>query len=194
MQLTPTSLAAILAFTSTSLAAPFTPRQSPLQSFQVTSVGVGTPSGRPESYPWASITASITDPNEINFGPSEADGKDVIVPAGSKGINCVAKYFTRYPAEPPTGRKWPCDPVEKGYWTMEVLPGTSGSYASGDFKLKFTHVADALYLGKQYTASFVAEGGFKVGDNLSGSCGGSGVCGWGLAPGKSPVEIAPTKV
>jgi hypothetical protein len=106
--------------------------------------------------------------------------------------NCVAKYFTK--GENPTGRTWPCDATEKGYWTMQVLPGSSGSYASGDFSLKFTHVADVLYLGSQYTASYVAEGQFKVGDNLSGTCGGSGVCSWGLAVGKNPVLIAPSKV
>ena len=76
---------------------------------------------------------------------------------------------------------------------MRVLEGDDG-FAPGNFNLKFTHVADLVYRGSQYTASYEAEGHFAVGDNLAGSCGGSGVCGWGLAPGKNPVPIAATKV
>lgn len=105
--------------------------------------------------------------------------------------NCQAKWFTK--GESPLGRTWPCDPVEGGYWTVTVLEGTNG-FSTTDFKLKFNHVADVLYQGSKYTASFTAEGSFKVGDNLAGQCGGSGVCGWGLAPGKNPVLITPTKL
>ena len=47
---------------------------------------MGTPSGRPGSYPWASITANVTNPNEIDLGTAESDGSQVIVPAGSKGV------------------------------------------------------------------------------------------------------------
>lgn len=76
---------------------------------------------------------------------------------------------------------------------MTVLEGDEG-FSPTNFKLKFKHVADVLYQGSQYTASYEAEGAFKVGDQLGGSCGGSGVCGWGLAPGKNPVLLAPTKL
>ncbi|KAF2036374.1 cell death in tomato 1 [Setomelanomma holmii] len=191
MQFTTTTLAAIMAFTSSTLASPLQSRQSTLQDFQVTSVSVFTPSGRPETYPWSTLTANITDPNEVNLGPSKSDGQDVVVPAGSQGVNCVAKYFSK--GENPIGRTWPCDPTSQGYWTMQVLPGSSGSYSSTDFKLKFTHVADVLYLGSEYTASFVAEGGFEVGDNMSGTCGSSGRCAWGLKQEDVPVLIAPVK-
>tara|TARA_R110002003_G_scaffold41_12_gene2937 strand:+ start:16432 stop:16746 length:315 start_codon:yes stop_codon:yes gene_type:complete len=88
MRFTTTSLAAILAFTASASASPLQARQSTLQDFQVTGVAVFTPSGRPESYPWATITANVTDPNEINLGPASSDGTDVIVPAGSKGVVC----------------------------------------------------------------------------------------------------------
>jgi hypothetical protein len=108
--------------------------------------------------------------------------------------NCLAKYFS--PGENPLGRTWPCDPSSdsKGYWTMEVLAGSTGSYSSTDFKLKFKHVADVLYHGSEYKASFEAQGSFKVGDNLKGTCGGSGVCSWGLPAEKSPFAIKPTKL
>ena len=80
--------------------------------------------------------------------------------------------------------------TENGYWTMAVLPGTNG-FSSTDFKLRFTHVADVLYQGAEYKASYQAQGLFRVGDNMSGTCGGSGVCSWSL---KATVEIKPKKL
>lgn len=86
MQFTTSCITAILAFTPFATASPLQARQATLQDFQVTSVGVQTPSGRPGSYPWATITAAVTDPNEINLGNSSSDGSQVIVPAGSQGV------------------------------------------------------------------------------------------------------------
>ncbi|EAT77054.1 hypothetical protein HBI56_200380 [Parastagonospora nodorum] len=187
---TPT-IAAVMAFTSFAAATPLQARQDTLQDWQVTSVNSHTPSGRPGSYPWSSLSANITDPNTINLGTSDSDGTSVIVPAGSQGINCEAKYFK---GETPLGRTWPCDAITGGYWTMQVLAGSSGQYSSGDFNLKFRHVPDVLYRGAQYTATFEATGHFAIGDNLKGTCGGSGVCNWGLAAEKKPVLIKPSKV
>lgn len=76
---------------------------------------------------------------------------------------------------------------------MTVLEGTAG-FSSEDFKLKFAHVPDVLYDGGRYTATYEATGSFKVGDNLSGTCGGSGVCSWSLNAGHNPVLITPAKV
>jgi hypothetical protein len=106
--------------------------------------------------------------------------------------NCVAKYFTK--GESPLGRTWPCDPTTSGYWTMTVLAGSSGQFGSSDLNLKFAHVADKLYRGSQYTATYEAEGHFAVGDNLKGTCGGSGVCSWALKPENTPFAIKPAKV
>jgi hypothetical protein len=76
---------------------------------------------------------------------------------------------------------------------MNVLEGSNG-FASGDFNLKFTHVADVLYQGAGYKATYEAEGHFAVGQNLAGTCGGSGVCSWGLKAESKPFAIIPTKV
>ncbi|KAL1792926.1 hypothetical protein ACET3X_009433 [Alternaria dauci] len=191
MHFTQTAFAAVLAIASSAAASPLAARQIALQDFQVTSVSAGSPSGRPGSYPWAQITASVTNPNEINLGTASSDGSEVIVPAGSQGLNCKAQWYTK--GESPLGRTWPCDATPNGYWIMNVLEGSNG-FAVGDFSLKFTHVADVLYQGKQYTASFEAEGHFSVGENMSGSCGSSGVCGWALEADKKPFEIAVTQV
>jgi len=86
MHFTQTAFAAILAFTSSAAASPLAARQSALQDWQVTKVNVYTPSGRPGSYPWASITADVTDPNVIDLGPAEYDNTTVTAPAGSQGL------------------------------------------------------------------------------------------------------------
>lgn len=88
MHFTQTAFAAVLAVASSAAASPLAARQSTLQDFQVTSVSSYSPSGRPGSYPWAQITASVTDPNEINLGTSQSDGSNVTVPAGSQGLVC----------------------------------------------------------------------------------------------------------
>jgi hypothetical protein len=88
MQFTQTAFAAILAIASSAAASPLAARQATLQDFQVNKVTSYSPSGRPGSYPWAQITASVTDPNEINLGTSQSDGSNVTVPAGSQGLVC----------------------------------------------------------------------------------------------------------
>jgi hypothetical protein len=87
MHVTTSALAAILAFASSVAASPLEARQNAtLKDWDVTSAGSFTPSGRPASYPWATVTANITDPNQIDLGNAESDGKPVTVPAGSKGV------------------------------------------------------------------------------------------------------------
>lgn len=76
---------------------------------------------------------------------------------------------------------------------MKVEPGTDG-FGTGDFNLKFLHVPDTIYHGAEYTATFEATGHFEVGKNMAGTCGGSGVCNWGLKPDSKPVKITPSKV
>ncbi len=72
---------------------------------------------------------------------------------------------------------------------MTVL-ADGNSFSSEDFKLEFTHVPQVLYQGAEFTATYQATGTFKVGGNMSGQCGGSGVCNWSL---KAPITIAPKK-
>jgi hypothetical protein len=86
MQFTTSAFAAVLAFSSAVAATPLQARDDTLKDWQVTSAGTGTPSGRPGSYPWSTLTANVTDPNQINLGPAKDDGTPVTVPAGSQGV------------------------------------------------------------------------------------------------------------
>ncbi|KAH7398856.1 hypothetical protein DE146DRAFT_736318 [Phaeosphaeria sp. MPI-PUGE-AT-0046c] len=185
------SMVAVLAFTSSSAASPLQARQDALSDWEVTTVFSGTPSSRAGRYPWASITANVTDPNELNIGTAEPDNTTIIVPAGSQGANCIAQYFR---TESPLGRTWPCDITSDGYWTMTVLAGPDGNFSARNFALKFTHVADKLYRGARFTASYEAIGNFKIGDNLAGLCGGGGACNWALQSSDIPFKIKPKQV
>ncbi|KAL6710807.1 hypothetical protein ACN47E_007864 [Coniothyrium glycines] len=193
MHFTTSFIATVLAMSTSAISAPLEARQSnsPLQDWQVSQVSWSSPSGRPGSYPFSSLIAEATDPNEINLGPSKVDGKDVIVPAGSKATNCKAQWFR---GENPLGRTWPCDAVSDGYWVMNVLAGEDGTFSTTNFNLKFTHKADLINFGSEYNATFEATGNFGVGKNMGGSCGASGVCGWGLKEENKPFAITPKQV
>jgi hypothetical protein len=77
---------------------------------------------------------------------------------------------------------------------MAVLPGSEGTYSSEDFTLKFTHVVDFINQGNEYTGKYEAQGSFKVGDNMRGVCGASGVCSWGLKDENKPFAIKAKKI
>ncbi|KAF2850926.1 hypothetical protein T440DRAFT_507634 [Plenodomus tracheiphilus IPT5] len=200
-----------LALTPLTSSTPLYPDQHPLKDFLVSSVSIYTPSGLPGSYPWASIKASITNPNAINLGNASTDGHPIVVAAGSQGLNCQATYFTDPPVpENPLNRTFPCDPIENGYWTMRILPNPASSntpppssdsaspptqiFSSSSLRLHFTHTTTLVYQGTLYTATYEAEGGFEVGRELSGMCGASGVCRWGLAGGLAPVRVVGWRV
>lgn len=180
------SFAAVaVALASTAVAAPVVEsRQSTLSPWQVTALSSFSPSGRPGSYPWPYIQANLTDPNSLSLGTSPSDNSTVTVPAGNKAVNCRAKWLT---GENPFGRSWPCDASGDGYWTMKITQ--TSDFSVGNFQVVFTRVADVLYLGSQYKKSYEGTATFKVGDNMSGSCGGSGVCGWGLKSELVPYSI-----
>lgn len=98
MRLTTSLTTAVLTLGASIAAAPLEVRQETLKDWQVSQVIWGGPSSRPGmslarileitltlrtsgSSPFQILTVEVTDPNEINLGPSSADGKDVIVPA-----------------------------------------------------------------------------------------------------------------
>jgi hypothetical protein len=188
-----TMLASILAFSAAATAVPLVERQTTLAPWKVTGVAIGTPAGRPGSYPWATITANVTDPNAIVLGTSP-EGDEVSLPAGALAVNCQAKWFTADDTTEPTNHIWPCDPSGEGdgYWTLEVVD-TPG-WSTTNLDLKFTRVADTIYRGSEYKKTFTATGHFEIGKNLGGQCGSSGVCYWGLKAGSNPVSIQPTEV
>jgi hypothetical protein len=202
-------ITAVLAVAGLVSAAPLESRQDDLQQWQLSGISSFSPSGRPGSYPWITITANLFDPNTLNLGTSPADGSTVTIPPNN-ATNCQAKYIS---SSKPFDHIWPCgmlfspltqsklrcnpliyqpDNSGNGYWTMEILE--TSDFSIHEFDVKFTHVADTLYLGSQYKKTYTGTAHFSLTDNLSGSCGGSGVCSWGLKSGLSPYAIQQSEV
>lgn len=183
-----------LLIASAALAAPTlnTRQTPPLAPWQLASLYGFSPSGRPGESPWIYITATLTDPNELVLGTSDADNSAVTLPAGNQALNCRATWIR---GETPFGRSWPCednDGEAYGWWTMRVVDAGDGASISS-YTLVFTRVAEKLYLGSSYRRTFEATQHFEVGNQLSGSCGASGVCGWGLKAELAPFAIQQTE-
>ncbi|KAF2005265.1 cell death in tomato 1 [Amniculicola lignicola CBS 123094] len=170
---------------STITAAPA--KRAILQPWQVTSLTSFSPSGRPESYPWLTITTEITDPNSITLGTG-TDNSTVTSPGPNAATNCQAKWYT---GTSPLNHIWPCNPTEDGHWYMEVK-AVKGQFSNTNFNLKFTRKVEVLFRGEAFRKTFSGKGHFDVPTNLGGTCGGSGVCSWGLKNG--PLAITQSEV
>lgn len=142
---------------------------APLEPWQVSRLGTFSPSGRPNSTTIAVLNATISDPN------------DAVVPAAI----CVATFeaFDPYPYGDVV---YKCSQVPYQLWSFRILEAEEGERASSpttNFRLEFTQ--DKGDEG----GVFVGTESFAVGDNMSGVCGGSGVCSWGLKEGVAPVLV-----
>ncbi|KAF2689363.1 hypothetical protein K458DRAFT_384014 [Lentithecium fluviatile CBS 122367] len=185
------SVTTLAALVSTSLAAPVQPRQDTLTPWQLDALSTFSPSGRPGNYPWLTITASLTDPNTLTLGTSPENNSTVTLPSGAQALNCQAKWLA---GETPFGRSWPCDNSGEadGYWTIQI-PKTD-EFSVNNFDLVVRRVAETLYLGSSYKKVYEARTHFEVGVNLSGTCGGSGVCSWGLRSELVPLDMQQSEV
>ncbi|KAF2713504.1 hypothetical protein K504DRAFT_487897 [Pleomassaria siparia CBS 279.74] len=177
------SIVAVLVATAAVSAAP----AATLQSWQITSLSTHSPSGRPGNDPHSTLNVTISDPNTIPI--KNAPGNAVFPPSTA---SCSAQWLTE--ADVPYNVVLPCTSTEYGTWTMEVLPGdgADGYGATKDFGLQFKLVDKASISNKNYTRTFTGKGTFKVGTNLSGQCGGSGTCNWGLTT--TPYEIKQSEI
>lgn len=140
----------------------------PLQPWQVSRLTTFSPSGRPGSSIWSVINATISDPNDA---------------AVSVAI-CTGKWTYD---EPPYGVVNTCSEVPGGKWSFQMLKsdGTNPSPTT-DFKLRFELVkGDVVFAGTEK---------FVVGENMSGICGASGVCSFGLREDKTPVLVHQERV
>ena len=63
-----------------------------------------------------------------------------------------------------------------------------------NFDLVFSRVAERIYMGSSYTRKFEATQHFEARNQLTGACGASGVCSWGLKPELAPYAIQQMEV
>ncbi|KAI8958603.1 hypothetical protein F5Y11DRAFT_33156 [Daldinia sp. FL1419] len=170
-------------------------RQQPdgdLKPWEVSRISTFSPSGRPGNSPLAHLWATITNPGSIpvdtgaTFEPSTA--------------NCTVEW-TWY-VEEPYGRTVDCttgdqtavsDSISK--WTIEIIKSDSDHPSpTEDFNLKFTLTTNLTANGEDYYKVLAGTQHFAIGENMRGTCGGSGVCSWELMQESSPVLIEPTVV
>ncbi|KAK3316578.1 hypothetical protein B0H66DRAFT_604863 [Apodospora peruviana] len=165
----------------------------PLQPWELSKLSTFSPSGYPGSLPYSSIYATISDPNTIPLGKTRFG--DASFPPSA--VNCSLRWVGFNAVEEPWNIITPCTgSLNHGRWTMQMLKPTNNATAgykpSGttNFALKFT-LEESMMMNNATLISLVfeAEKRFAVPDNMSGVCGGSGVCSWGLKDGLGVVLV-----
>ncbi len=165
-------------------------------------LGTHSPSGYPANHPYSTLAFTVTDPNTITLGTTRFG--DASFPAAS--VNCsVAWLGYSGVGDNPRDGGWttPCgggtlDGVggAQGRWTFRVVNGTGGGLTTDFGVVVAREQAVILANGGVVRAKFEGTGLFRVGadGNMGGSCGGSGVCNWGLKAEAAPVVVTPTLV
>ena len=142
---------------------------TPLSPWQVTRVNTHSPSGYAGNPPYCTVFLTISDPNAFDLGDSRF-GR-VIIPAST--TNCSAMCDCR--AEKPYNTVYHCDITRFGLWTFQI---TSGGTEGMD--VNFTLVNKVSMQSGVVSQTYTGQGHFEVGQNMGGSCGGSGTCSWWL--------------
>ncbi|KAF2656368.1 hypothetical protein K491DRAFT_656687 [Lophiostoma macrostomum CBS 122681] len=165
---------------ATAVSAAVLPGRAALENWEVTALGTHSPSGRPGNDPHLFINATINDPNTIPAG-EQPTGTAVFPPSTAQ---CNIEWLS---GETPWGVEQPCtSSTTYSTWTVTLeKPSNASGTPSGteNFALQFKLVDYVHLVGQEVTKVYEGEGEFAVGGALTGQCGGSGVCNWGL---KSP--------
>ncbi|KAI0169786.1 hypothetical protein GGR52DRAFT_573842 [Hypoxylon sp. FL1284] len=144
----------------------------PLTPWQVTRLSTHSPSGRPGNSPLAYILANITNPGS---GAS----------SGASSANC--SVYWAYADEKPYGAVHDCSipyPPSRNVsgtscssqWTIEILEMDTGLYPPTEkMDVRFTLTSNLTVDGDTCSTVYVGTQHFEVGENMRGSCGGSGV-------------------
>ncbi|KAI1379695.1 hypothetical protein F4677DRAFT_290840 [Hypoxylon crocopeplum] len=166
-------------------------RSGSMQSWRVTRLSTYSPSGRPGSSPIAHLWATITNPDPVPASPAGTS------PTGSTA-NCTVDWD--FASERPYGRAVECVTEQRpgasvSAWTIELFEANS-TWASPteNVDVRFTLSRNLTVDGVENDKVFVGTQHFEVGDNMRGTCGGSGVCSWELRQENIPVLIEPAVV
>ncbi|KAL2158148.1 hypothetical protein VTH06DRAFT_4716 [Thermothelomyces fergusii] len=164
---------------------------STLQPWQITRLWSHSASGYPGSHPYSRLSFEIREPNTVVVGET-GFGAAAFAPSA---VNCTV-WWLGYASVGESPRGWvnTCDEMDtrQGKWTFEVLEGTGGGleWITADFGLRVTlEEGVVLQTGGVLKVKFEGEAAFKVGENMAGACGASGVCDWGLKAELVPVLV-----
>ncbi|KAK4246064.1 hypothetical protein C7999DRAFT_42456 [Corynascus novoguineensis] len=183
-------LVSTLSLAATAVAAAPALNTTILEPWLITRLTTHSPSGYPANHPYSRLSFGISDPNTIVLGETRF-GDAAFEPSA---VNCTVWWMAYGDVNPRSGA-WvnTCDETEsvQGKWTFVVLDGSEEQRGvTTDFRLRVT-LEEAVIVGTGGVVSlkFEGEAAFKVGENMSGACGGSGVCNWGLKSENKPVEV-----
>ena len=181
------SILPILSFTS--LVAGTTLEDTPavFAPWEITRLTTFSPSGRPNSSPWSLINVTITDPNTIPAGQTPT-GTAVFEPV-------IANCSTAWTFDSdPFNQVFNCTDIDHGSWTFEMLnDGVESPIATQNFNLWFKQARKLRTPGGNYSIEFEGTGQFRIGENMEGICGGSGVCSFSLKNEAKPFSINQTR-
>ncbi|KAJ4299094.1 hypothetical protein N0V90_004338 [Kalmusia sp. IMI 367209] len=152
-----------------------------LQPWKITQLFTHSPSGRPGNDPHSTLNVTIQDPNAIPATQS-LTGQAVFPPTSAR---CTAQWLSSEGV--PWGVEQPCTTDENttdySTWTFTVNKpdGEADPSATENFNLEFKLVDKVTVSGTTVVKKFAGGDDFEIGTNLSGQCGGSGVCNWSLS-------------
>lgn len=130
---------------------------------------------------------TIVDPNTILAGPAPT-GTAVFEPVAA---NCSTEWTFE---DTPFDRVLNCTDIAHGYWTFEMLTeGVESPSPTQNFDVRFTQVRNLRVPGGNYTQTWVGKASFRIGENMEGLCGASGVCSFGLKAEAQPVLVDQTR-
>ncbi|KAH6839539.1 hypothetical protein B0I37DRAFT_408946 [Chaetomium sp. MPI-CAGE-AT-0009] len=170
-----------------------------LTPWQITRLSTHSPSGYPSTHPYSRLAFTISDPNTIVLGTTHF-GSAGFAPTSA---NCTVWWLAHDSEPDPREGGWvnTCGESEatagggglvvQGKWTFEVVEGSGGGGGvTTDFGVR-VRLEEAVTLSKGSVVKlrFEGEAAFRVGGNMAGSCGGSGVCNWGLKKEDVPVLV-----
>ncbi|KAI0009537.1 hypothetical protein F4779DRAFT_369665 [Xylariaceae sp. FL0662B] len=169
---------------------------APLEPWQVMKLSTFSPSGRPGNSPLAHLWANITSPGSVPAGSG--------VSFDQSSANCTVDWV--WGDEKPYSLIYECATTvtataeadssrSSSKWTIEILEADSGYFSpTENIAVKFTLTNNLTIDGDEFYKVLVGIQHFEVGENMRGSCGGSGVCSWELREEDNPVLVQPTVV
>ncbi|KAI1764920.1 hypothetical protein GGR53DRAFT_465898 [Hypoxylon sp. FL1150] len=161
----------------------------PLTPWQVTKLSTFSPSGRPGSSPLASILANITNPSSIPAGAGPSFAASSANYSVEWAFGDAQPYGTAYECT-----TTPAASASSSRWTVEILKTDADLYAPTErLDVRFTLTLTSG-LAEDGSMVLAAIQHFEVGDNMRGTCGGSGVCSWSLDEELTPLLIQPAIV
>ncbi|KAK3303786.1 uncharacterized protein B0T15DRAFT_541257 [Chaetomium strumarium] len=155
-----------------------TTSSTPIKPWEISHLSTFSPSGRPDSSPWAVVNLTISDPNDTSVSPA----------------TCVRQW--NFGNETPYDKVIACSEVPGGKWTFVMLEadGADGVTPSPITNFGVRFELEKKKKKKDGGEKWVGDAKFVVGENMSGLCAASGFCSFGLKEELAPFAVRQVQV